>query len=79
MESAAPSALYVVDTSVWIDLVPFRPPIFVSLWARIDALVSDGRLVVPEEVDREFLYQVLLARESLGSTAIVRSIPSSWW
>lgn len=25
---------------------------------------------LPEEVDREFLYQVLLARESLGSTAI---------
>lgn len=27
-------------------------------------------LRLPEEVDREFLYQVLLARESLGSTAI---------
>lgn len=53
MESAAPPALYVVDTSVWIDLVPFRPPIFVTLWARIEALVTDGRLVVPEEVDHE--------------------------
>ncbi|MBI4775688.1 MAG: PTS sugar transporter subunit IIA [Deltaproteobacteria bacterium] len=27
-------------------------------------------LALPQEVDREFLYQVLLARESLGSTAI---------
>jgi nitrogen PTS system EIIA component len=27
-------------------------------------------LALPREVDREFLYQVLLARESLGSTAI---------
>ena len=27
-------------------------------------------LRLPDEVDREFLYQVLLARESLGSTAI---------
>ena len=27
-------------------------------------------LPLPEEVDREFLYQVLLARESVGSTAI---------
>jgi PTS system nitrogen regulatory IIA component len=27
-------------------------------------------LALPHEVDREFLYQVLLARESLGSTAI---------
>ena len=27
-------------------------------------------LQLPEEVDREFLYQVLLARESLGSTGI---------
>ena len=27
-------------------------------------------LRLPEEVDREFLYQVLLARESLGSTGI---------
>ena len=27
-------------------------------------------LPLPQEVDREFLYQVLLARESLGSTAI---------
>ena len=29
---------------------------------------------LPEEVDREFLYQVLLARESLGSTAIGEGI-----
>lgn len=27
-------------------------------------------LTLPEEVDREFLYQVLLARESLGSTGV---------
>lgn len=27
-------------------------------------------LALPQEVDREFLYQVLLARESLGSTAV---------
>ncbi len=27
-------------------------------------------LALPEEVDREFLFQVLLARESLGSTAV---------
>jgi len=27
-------------------------------------------LAMPEEVDREFLFQVLLARESLGSTAV---------
>ncbi len=27
-------------------------------------------LALPQEIDREFLYQVLLARESLGSTAI---------
>ena len=27
-------------------------------------------LILPEEVDREFLYEVLLARESLGSTGI---------
>ena len=31
-------------------------------------------LRLPEEVDREFLYQVLLARESLGSTAIGNGI-----
>jgi hypothetical protein len=53
MESAAAPALYVVDTSVWIDLVPFRPAVFVTLWARIEVLATDGRLVVPEEVDRE--------------------------
>lgn len=29
-----------------------------------------GLLNLPEEVDREFLYQVLMARENLGSTAI---------
>lgn len=29
-----------------------------------------GLLLLPEEVDREFLFQVLLARESLGSTGI---------
>jgi len=27
-------------------------------------------LILPEEVDREFLYQVLLAREALGSTGV---------
>ncbi|MDP2645998.1 MAG: PTS sugar transporter subunit IIA [Desulfobacterales bacterium] len=31
-------------------------------------------LALPQEVDREFLYQVLLARESLGSTAIGNGI-----
>ena len=31
---------------------------------------------LPQEVDREFLYQVLLARESLGSTAIGEASPS---
>jgi len=29
-----------------------------------------GLLTLPEEVDREFLFQVLLARESLGSTGL---------
>ena len=31
-------------------------------------------LALPQEVDRDFLYQVLLARESLGSTAIGNGI-----
>jgi len=31
-------------------------------------------LALPEEVDREFLFQVLLARESLGSTAVGEGI-----
>jgi PTS system nitrogen regulatory IIA component len=33
-----------------------------------------GMMKLPEEVDREFLYQVLLAREALGSTGIGEGI-----
>ena len=48
-----PQQIYVVDTSVWINLVPFRHTLIPSLWERMDRLVTDGRLIVPEEVDRE--------------------------
>ncbi len=45
--------VYIVDTSTWWDLVPFRPSTFVGVWDLIEGLASDGRLLVPEEVDRE--------------------------
>lgn len=48
-------SVYVVDTNVWIDLVPFRPSVFPTLWERIQGLADDGRLLIPEEVIRELL------------------------
>lgn len=45
--------LYVIDTSIWISLVPFTPTLIPDLWARIDGLAADTRIVIPEEVVRE--------------------------
>ena len=53
---AEPSMFYVADTSVLIDLVRDRYPesrFRNTVWARISALLEEGRLMTPREVFNE--------------------------
>jgi len=45
--------LYVVDTSIWIGLVPFTPTLLPDLWTRLEGLAAEARIAIPEEVLRE--------------------------
>ena len=45
--------VYVVDTNIWVGLVPFTPTLLPDLWKLLAGLADAGRLVVPEEVVRE--------------------------
>lgn len=44
---------YCIDTSALIDLRPFRRTVFVTLWANLDGLVAEDRLISPDEVLHE--------------------------
>jgi hypothetical protein len=43
----------VVDTNIWIALGPFTPTFLPDLWAAMETMAKDERIVVPEEVVRE--------------------------
>lgn len=53
MEPRSSGVVYVIDTSSFINLQPMRRRTFGVLWNRMDALAEAGRLLVPEEVQRE--------------------------
>ena len=53
MNAPSPRPIYAIDTSSFIILQPMRRRTFGLLWSRMDALADDGRLLVPEEVQRE--------------------------
>jgi hypothetical protein len=42
-----------VDTNIWIGLGPFTPTFLPDLWAALEDMATNGRIVVPEEVVRE--------------------------
>jgi hypothetical protein len=42
-----------VDTNIWIGLGPFTPTFLPDLWAAMEAMAKDQRIVVLEEVVRE--------------------------
>jgi hypothetical protein len=44
---------YIIDTSALIKLEPYYLDIFPSLWECLEALVTEGRLVAPQEVQIE--------------------------
>lgn len=47
-------AVYVLDANVWIGFIHYTPmDIFVSLWGDLVEMVSDGTVIVPEEILRE--------------------------
>lgn len=47
-------APYVLDTNIWIRVGQHHPPdIFVTLWQHLDAAISAGDLISPEEVLHE--------------------------
>lgn len=45
--------IYCIDASALIDLRPFRRTVFVTLWANLDGLVAEDRLISPDEVLHE--------------------------
>lgn len=48
MEADEPKPCYVIDTSVWLSL---RTVMAVpGMWDRLNALMTDGRIVIPREV-----------------------------
>ena len=44
---------YIIDTSALISLEPYYLDVFPSLWGHIEGLVTEGRLVAPQEVQIE--------------------------
>ena len=44
---------YCIDTSALIDLKPYFPDIFTSLWKNLENLISQKRLIAPREVLEE--------------------------
>lgn len=53
-EGAASEPTYVVDTDTWIELHRHhKRRNFGRLWSHLDDLADAGRLLVPEEVERE--------------------------
>ena len=51
-------AVYCMDTSGWTQLKRVYPPSnFPSLWAKLDRLASDKRLISPDEVYLELAKQ----------------------
>ncbi len=44
---------YIIDTSALIKLEPYYIDVFPSLWECIEKLITDGRLVAPQEVQIE--------------------------
>lgn len=45
-----PGYCYCIDTSALIDLKPYYPDVFPSLWKNIEQFISQGRLIAPCEV-----------------------------
>ena len=47
-------AIYVTDTSSWIELGQYYPQdTFTNLWDHLQSLIKDGRIISPEEVLKE--------------------------
>lgn len=53
MKLSFPGYCYSIDTSALIDLKPYFPHIFTSLWKNLENLISQKRLIAPREVLEE--------------------------
>lgn len=53
MKLSFPGYCYSIDTSALIDLKPYFPDIFTSLWKNLENLISQERLFAPREVFEE--------------------------